>query len=139
MNDFMNNDYGYADNNYIGGFYGEDRDIFGKKTISPEISFQIYLKKSFNFLDNFINEQEFNLIKLSLEKYNHKLFKNPSLILISFIVVKLSKKSDIEPQKLRFVYSNPDISSLIKENNISLYDILRYCRFIILYNVFDFI
>lgn len=133
--DFGNNDYGGVDKNtYLGGYYEDEKQKNSKKNITPEISFQIDLLNAYDFLDSFIDESEFNLIKNSLDNFNHKLFKNPALILISFIVLKSSKTFSLEPQKIKAVYTNPNIIPILKINNISMYDIIRYCRYITLYN-----
>lgn len=133
--DFENNDYGLDNkNNYLGGYYDKQQNNY--KNITPEISFQIDLLNAYNFLESFIDESEFNMIKNSLDNFNHKLFKNPALILISYLVLKSSKSFSLEPQKIKLVYTNQDIIPLLKINNISMYDIIRYCRYIKIYNVF---
>lgn len=125
--------YEYNDGNgYLGGYLDGEINL-QRKNITPEIAFQIDLNKSYNFLENYISQNEFDRIRDVLHKFNQRLFKNPALILLSFIVVKQSKKNSIDAQRLRQLYSKPDVVPLIKENNISIYDILRYCRYYILH------
>lgn len=129
--DFDN--YEYNDGTgYLGGYLDGEINL-QRKNITPEIAFQIDLNKSYNYLENYISQNEFDRIRDALNKFNQRLFKNPALILLSFIIVKQSKKNSIEAQRLRQLYSNPDVVPLIKENNISIYDILRYCRYYILH------
>lgn len=125
--------YEYIDGNgYLGGYLDTEINL-QRKNITPDIAFQIDLNKSYNFLENYISQNEFDRIRDVLHKFNQKLFKNPTLILLSFIVVKQSKKTSIDAQRLKQLYSNPGVVPLIKENNISIYDILRYCRYYILH------
>lgn len=114
-------------------FLGENINI---RNLSPDTLFLIDLTKSYDFLDNFISRKEFDEIKNNLDKFNFKNFKNPSLILISFIAMKQSlsnKQQLLDPSTFKSIYNNQNILPLIKENNISQYDILRYARFIQLF------
>lgn len=132
MAHFEDNDYGGEVQGYLGGYYGAEAQIL-KTRLSPEDSFRYDLFSSYNFLSEYITESEFNLLVENIYKFNHKLQKNPSLILIALIVVKRSRKKPIEPNVIRSVYSDEMVSALIKENSISQYDILRYSRFFILH------
>lgn len=127
MNDFDNFYYGGENLGYLGGFIEGQEGV--KKHITPDIAFQVDLAKAFSFLDNYIYMNEFNKIREAIDSFNHKLFKNPALILISYIVVKISKKN-IDPQALRRIYTDPNVVPLLKDNNISQYDILRYSRYL---------
>lgn len=111
----------------IGGYI--DGTNINKLNISPEILFQIDLKKSFDFLEEFITEEEYNQILNIIEKFNFHVFKNPALILISYIIFKNNKGPELTPVILRYYYNHQNITPLIKINNISQPDIIRYYRF----------
>lgn len=128
--DFGNQiNYAINEREYVGG-YLDGHNEFGKN-ISPEIQFQSELKTAYNLLENFISKAEFDNIVQNLTVFNYYLYKNPTLILISFIVLKQSEKNQINPQKLKSVFNNHEVSPHIKQNNITQYDVLRYCRFML--------
>lgn len=129
---FENNDFTGRDQGYIGGYYDNNGGNL-KIKITPDESFRIDLFNSYNFLSDFIDEAEFNILTENIHNINHKIYKNPTLILVALIIVKRSKKQPIEPTILRNVYSDEVISILLKENNISQYDLLRYSRYLILH------
>nr|UOX61039.1 MAG: hypothetical protein DiTV3a_F4ORF2 [Diabrotica toursvirus 3a] len=127
----MENLGGYIED--IAGGLHQQKNI----AVSPEISFQVDMNKSYEFLENYLNDYEFNLIKSYVERYNYKLFKNPSLILISFIIIKFSTDGkSLEPKKFREIFSDANILPLIQTNNITQFDLLRYCRYIIINKMF---
>lgn len=104
--------------------------ISNKIYTSPETQFNVDLYNAFLFLENYILKEEFEKIRELTDLYNYKLFKNPSLILISFIVMKWSNFKEINVFNVRKIFSMQDISPILKENYVSIYDIVRYCRFI---------
>lgn len=136
METFENYNYTGGDLGYIGGYIDgvpQQRKII----MTPEIAFQVDVNKNYEFLENYLNRNELDRIKEYIETYNYKLFKNPTLLLLSFIVVKLSRdQKSLDVVKLRQVYSDPNVLPLIKENNISQQDLIRYCRYIILNKLF---
>lgn len=124
-------------NNYMGDFYNT---VFAggmlegftskKKDLTPEMLFNAELWRSYNILDLYIDENDFNNIKNNLKKFKFLLAKNPVLILISYITIKSSKINNISiGSTIKKIMNDKIISLLIKENNISQYDILRYCRY----------
>ncbi|QIH04956.1 hypothetical protein [Dasineura jujubifolia toursvirus 2a] len=108
-------------------------NIEQNKYLTPDVKFSIDLYKSFEFLDNYITNADFEKIKDLSDKYNYKLFKNPALILVSFIIVKWGNYNEITFPNIKKLFSSHDISPILKENHISIYDIVRYSRFIILH------
>lgn len=101
---------------------------------TPEVMFHIDLNKSREFLDNYINDNEFDRVREFSEKFNYKMFRNPTLIILGYIIYKLSagndgKTTDIDPGKLHKIFTDGDVNPIIRENNISKYDLLRYSRF----------
>lgn len=113
-------------------YLGEYNQQIDRKNISPEVFFLIDLNNAYNFLQNFLSSNEYDLIKNNLDSYNHQIYKNPALIVISFIFSKNSyiKRKKLDENVFKSMYSNAEISPLLKENNISLYDIVRYSRYI---------
>lgn len=114
---------------FLGGFL-EGLQRKRNFNITPEISFQIELQNTCEFLANYLTNRDVDNIKESLDSFNYKLFKNPTLIVLCYLLYKLSKKQIVNPQSVKLIYTNPDFQPLIRENNISQYDIIRYCRYI---------
>lgn len=104
-------------------YTGRNPNKFGN--LSPEILFNIDLNNNFSFLDNYITVNEFDRIKESLDVFNQKIFKNPALILTGFIMFK----QGLTVNNLRKLFSSPEMSPILKEYQISQYDIIRYARF----------
>lgn len=133
-------DYNYRGENlgYIGGYI--DGQGYPKKLMNPEISFQVDFSRAYDILENHIHKNDFEKLRNNIDIFQNRLFKNPALILLSFIAVRKSKK-DIDPQVVKAVYSGlkeEAIKQLIKENGISQCDILRYSRYLIQYGNFLF-
>lgn len=122
--DFDNYEYRET-GGYIGGYI---EGVNQKYIFNPEVSFNIDLNRSFEILEDYITKSEFEQIKSFIDKFPHKIFKNPAALLLGFIVVKQSGGSQIDGKKLRALHSH----NLCEVNNISLYDLLRYSRFYLL-------
>lgn len=112
----MNNDP-----NFI--YTGRNANRFAN--LSPEILFNIDLNNNFSFLENYITSNEFDRIKESLDVFNQKIFKNPALILTGFVLFK----QGLSLNNLRRLFTSPEMSPILKEYQISQYDIIRYARF----------
>lgn len=100
------------------------------KRMTLEEAFYADMYNSYVFMDKYVTMNEFESLKEVSELLPHRLFKNPTLILLSFLVIKWSGKNNIDgdAKNVKRVISQPDLNPLIKENNISMYDIVRYTR-----------
>lgn len=104
--------------------------VMRNRDITPEMSFISELWDIRNFFENYITDYEFDNIKSFLPYYNHHLNKNPCLILLSYVILKLTGENGSINKSIEFFSNKKLISELIKENSITHPDILRYCRYI---------
>lgn len=114
-------------NEYIGGYLEGQKSKF--IALSPDVIFMLELQENWEFLENFIYTSEFDAIKRNIDMFNHKLYKNTALILLGFIVYKYSNFREISVNALNDVYTTYEIQPLLKQYQISIYDLLRYSRF----------
>lgn len=129
-------DYGMNEG-ILGGYI--DGEHGPKKYLAPEVSFQVEMQRVFEVINNhgYIEQYEMDKIMNNIDKINYYLFKNPVLIILSYIVVRDSNKKkdkkDIDPQILNKVYTNPHMAIFNNDKSISKYNLLRYSRHMLQY------
>lgn len=123
-------------------YLGEVKDV---RNISQDDLFLSSLSNARDELQNEILDSDYDVISNYIDKFNNKLYKNPTLIFIGYIVIKKSlqkslqkninkNKSIIDPTIfLSVTEKDKKIKIIMKENNISAADVLRYSRYIELY------
>lgn len=115
-------------------YLGEIRDIRNR---SPDDLFLNSLSNARDELQNEILDSDYDAISNYIDKFNNKLYKNPTLIFIAYLVIKksLQKTKNIIDIGAFSQVTEKDkkIKIVMKENNISAADILRYARYIELY------
>lgn len=115
-------------------YLGEVKDV---RNISPDDVFLKSLSNSRDELQNEILDSDYDVISNYIDKFNNKLYKNPTLIFIAYIVIKksLQKTKNIIDTGIFSSVTEKDkkIKIIMKENNISSADVLRYTRYIELF------
>lgn len=115
-------------------YLGEIRD---NRNRSPDDLFLSSLSNARDDLQNEILDSDYDVISNYIDKFNNKLYKNPTLIFLGYIVIKKSlqrTENIIDPEIFSLVTEKDKKNKIImKENNISASDVLRYARYIKLY------
>lgn len=115
-------------------YLGEIRD---NRNRSPDDLFLSSLSNARDDLQNEILDSDYDVISNYIDKFNNKLYKNPTLIFLGYIVIKKSlqrTKNIIDPEIFSLVTEKDKKNKIImKENNITASDVLRYARYIVLY------
>lgn len=105
----------------LGGYWDDGRSE--RRFLSPEAKFEMDMAAARDFIKNRVTRAEFDLLMNNLDKVNHRLHRNPALLILGFAAYVSRGKA------VQSIMTDKDLQPILRENNIRTYDLIRYMRY----------